>query len=238
MLCFTVLWQSHLSSFSLAAHGCKEPSKPSTPLHASPCKHLPHLAHIHVLNTKVRSQSPAAGADGTVPAAECALLAHCLLQPPRHPRTFRAQVMNSTWAFAKLSCADAELMALDSTANCSTPMSVCSTAHTLRDPLSPFLAQVPACATQPGDYSMSAIYENLRQLITVVDELRDVGLQHYISLPRIAAIGTQSSGTLSNDREMSDSSDPVNVDEPRFVVAFLSVVFQYVVHEKVRTVCV
>lgn len=44
---------------------------------------------------------------------------------------------------------------------------------------------------------MTAIYENLRQLITVVDELRDVGLQHYISLPRIAAIGTQSSGKSS-----------------------------------------
>lgn len=44
---------------------------------------------------------------------------------------------------------------------------------------------------------MSALYENLRQLITVVDELRDVGLQHYISLPRIAAIGTQSSGKSS-----------------------------------------
>eukprot|EP00930_Biecheleria_cincta_P033946 TRINITY_DN23492_c0_g1_i1.p1 TRINITY_DN23492_c0_g1~~TRINITY_DN23492_c0_g1_i1.p1 ORF type:complete len:791 (-),score=186.14 TRINITY_DN23492_c0_g1_i1:82-2454(-) len=44
---------------------------------------------------------------------------------------------------------------------------------------------------------MSALYENLRQLITIVDELRDVGLQHYISLPRIAAIGTQSSGKSS-----------------------------------------
>lgn len=44
---------------------------------------------------------------------------------------------------------------------------------------------------------MSALYENLRQLITVVDELRDVGLQNYISLPRIAAIGTQSSGKSS-----------------------------------------
>mmetsp|Transcript_123238 Transcript_123238/g.343083 ORF Transcript_123238/g.343083 Transcript_123238/m.343083 type:complete len:791 (-) Transcript_123238:97-2469(-) len=44
---------------------------------------------------------------------------------------------------------------------------------------------------------MSSLYENLRQLITVVDELRDVGLQHYISLPRIAAIGTQSSGKSS-----------------------------------------
>mmetsp|Transcript_75597 Transcript_75597/g.179652 ORF Transcript_75597/g.179652 Transcript_75597/m.179652 type:complete len:780 (+) Transcript_75597:76-2415(+) len=44
---------------------------------------------------------------------------------------------------------------------------------------------------------MSQLYENLRQLITVVDELRDVGLQHYISLPRIAAIGSQSSGKSS-----------------------------------------
>mmetsp|Transcript_4410 Transcript_4410/g.10199 ORF Transcript_4410/g.10199 Transcript_4410/m.10199 type:complete len:808 (-) Transcript_4410:35-2458(-) len=44
---------------------------------------------------------------------------------------------------------------------------------------------------------MSQLYENLRQLITVVDELRDVGLQNYISLPRIAAIGTQSSGKSS-----------------------------------------
>jgi len=45
--------------------------------------------------------------------------------------------------------------------------------------------------------SMSILYENLRQLITVVDELRDVGLQHQVSLPRIAAIGTQSSGKSS-----------------------------------------
>mmetsp|Transcript_42765 Transcript_42765/g.118084 ORF Transcript_42765/g.118084 Transcript_42765/m.118084 type:complete len:811 (+) Transcript_42765:75-2507(+) len=44
---------------------------------------------------------------------------------------------------------------------------------------------------------MSLLYEQLRQLITLVDELRDVGLQHYISLPRIAAIGTQSSGKSS-----------------------------------------
>eukprot|EP00933_Yihiella_yeosuensis_P050893 TRINITY_DN48700_c0_g1_i1.p1 TRINITY_DN48700_c0_g1~~TRINITY_DN48700_c0_g1_i1.p1 ORF type:complete len:794 (-),score=192.55 TRINITY_DN48700_c0_g1_i1:78-2459(-) len=44
---------------------------------------------------------------------------------------------------------------------------------------------------------MSGLYENLRQLITVVDELRDVGLHRVISLPRIAAIGTQSSGKSS-----------------------------------------
>ncbi|CAK0798331.1 unnamed protein product, partial [Prorocentrum cordatum] len=52
-------------------------------------------------------------------------------------------------------------------------------------------------APRRGGGAMSALYENLRQLITVVDELRDVGLQHYISLPRIAAIGTQSSGKSS-----------------------------------------
>lgn len=44
---------------------------------------------------------------------------------------------------------------------------------------------------------MALLYENLRQLITMVDELRDVGLQNYISLPRIAAVGTQSSGKSS-----------------------------------------
>mmetsp|Transcript_58812 Transcript_58812/g.140216 ORF Transcript_58812/g.140216 Transcript_58812/m.140216 type:complete len:789 (+) Transcript_58812:72-2438(+) len=41
------------------------------------------------------------------------------------------------------------------------------------------------------------LYENLRQLITVVDELRDSGIANYISLPRIAACGTQSSGKSS-----------------------------------------
>lgn len=41
------------------------------------------------------------------------------------------------------------------------------------------------------------LYENLRKLISVVDELRDVGLQQYIRLPRIAVLGTQSSGKSS-----------------------------------------
>lgn len=41
------------------------------------------------------------------------------------------------------------------------------------------------------------LYENFRQLITVIDELRDVGLQKMISLPRIVVIGTQSSGKSS-----------------------------------------
>ena len=34
------------------------------------------------------------------------------------------------------------------------------------------------------------IYQNLRKLINIVDELRDVGLQQYINLPRIAVLGT------------------------------------------------
>jgi len=33
------------------------------------------------------------------------------------------------------------------------------------------------------------LFENLRKLINVVDELRDVGLQEYINLPRIAVLG-------------------------------------------------
>ena len=40
-------------------------------------------------------------------------------------------------------------------------------------------------------------YENLRSIITLVDHLRDAGLQKYIKLPRIATLGTQSSGKSS-----------------------------------------
>ncbi|KAK2198261.1 bifunctional Dynamin/Dynamin GTPase effector/Dynamin [Babesia duncani] len=38
---------------------------------------------------------------------------------------------------------------------------------------------------------------NLRKLITLVDELKDIGLQKYINLPRICVAGTQSSGKSS-----------------------------------------
>ena len=41
------------------------------------------------------------------------------------------------------------------------------------------------------------LYHKLRKLISVVDELRDVGLQQYINLPRIAVLGQQSSGKSS-----------------------------------------
>jgi len=41
------------------------------------------------------------------------------------------------------------------------------------------------------------LYGNLRQFLTTVDELRDVGLQKYVNLPRIVVIGTQSAGKSS-----------------------------------------
>jgi predicted ABC-type transport system involved in lysophospholipase L1 biosynthesis ATPase subunit len=41
------------------------------------------------------------------------------------------------------------------------------------------------------------LYENLRKLINIIDELRDVGLQQYINLPRIAVVGSQSAGKSS-----------------------------------------
>ena len=41
------------------------------------------------------------------------------------------------------------------------------------------------------------LYHKLKKLISVVDELRDVGLQQYINLPRIAVLGQQSSGKSS-----------------------------------------
>jgi dynamin 1-like protein len=35
-----------------------------------------------------------------------------------------------------------------------------------------------------------SFYDNLRSLISLVDNLRDAGLQKYIKLPRIAVLGT------------------------------------------------
>lgn len=39
--------------------------------------------------------------------------------------------------------------------------------------------------------------EHLRKLINVIDQLRDVGLDNQITLPRICVLGTQSSGKSS-----------------------------------------
>jgi dynamin 1-like protein len=41
------------------------------------------------------------------------------------------------------------------------------------------------------------IYHQLKKFIGVVDQLRDIGLQNYISLPRIAVLGGQSAGKSS-----------------------------------------
>ncbi len=48
-----------------------------------------------------------------------------------------------------------------------------------------------------GDDGGGLLWQQLRKLITLIDELRDVGLQEYINLPRIAVLGTQSSGKSS-----------------------------------------
>lgn len=48
-----------------------------------------------------------------------------------------------------------------------------------------------------GEPRNTSLFDNLRKLINIIDELRDVGLQKFIKLPRIAVIGSQSSGKSS-----------------------------------------
>lgn len=48
-----------------------------------------------------------------------------------------------------------------------------------------------------ADFANSSLFDNLRNLISLIDALRDMGLQEYISLPRIAVLGTQSAGKSS-----------------------------------------
>lgn len=45
--------------------------------------------------------------------------------------------------------------------------------------------------------SENHFFGNLRRVITLVDNLRDIGLHNYISLPRIVVLGTQSAGKSS-----------------------------------------
>ncbi|KAF4730049.1 vacuolar protein sorting-associated protein 1, partial [Perkinsus olseni] len=52
-------------------------------------------------------------------------------------------------------------------------------------------------STATTEPTAHGLYDNLRRLINVVDELRDVGLQKIINLPRIVVVGTQSSGKSS-----------------------------------------
>ena len=48
-----------------------------------------------------------------------------------------------------------------------------------------------------GEEFAGSFYSNLRSLVTLVDHLRDAGLQKYIRLPRIVTLGVQSSGKSS-----------------------------------------
>jgi len=41
------------------------------------------------------------------------------------------------------------------------------------------------------------LFQDIRKLINIIDEVRDYGLDQEISLPRIAVLGTQSSGKSS-----------------------------------------
>lgn len=41
------------------------------------------------------------------------------------------------------------------------------------------------------------LWLQLRKFVNLVDELRDLGLQEHINLPRIAVLGTQSAGKSS-----------------------------------------
>ncbi len=45
--------------------------------------------------------------------------------------------------------------------------------------------------------SAHPLYAKLRKLISLIDQLRDVGVSDYIKLPRITVLGTQSSGKSS-----------------------------------------
>lgn len=51
--------------------------------------------------------------------------------------------------------------------------------------------------TDTGDEKDNILFKKLRKLITLIDQLRDCGVQDYIKLPRIASLGTQSSGKSS-----------------------------------------
>ena len=48
-----------------------------------------------------------------------------------------------------------------------------------------------------GEFLKTDLFKDIRKLINIVDEVRDYGLDKEISLPRIAVLGTQSSGKSS-----------------------------------------
>lgn len=45
--------------------------------------------------------------------------------------------------------------------------------------------------------SSYTLFDNLRGFINLIDQMRDIGVDQYISLPRIAVLGPQSAGKSS-----------------------------------------
>ena len=54
---------------------------------------------------------------------------------------------------------------------------------------------IQICMTKDGNESM--LFSKLRRFISIIDELRDLGLQALVPLPRIAVLGMQSAGKSS-----------------------------------------
>ena len=48
-----------------------------------------------------------------------------------------------------------------------------------------------------ADQNESLLFSKLRKFISIIDELRDMGLQAIVALPRIAVLGMQSAGKSS-----------------------------------------
>ena len=48
-----------------------------------------------------------------------------------------------------------------------------------------------------SDDKDNILFQKLRKLINLIDQLRDCGVNEYIKLPRICSLGTQSSGKSS-----------------------------------------
>lgn len=53
------------------------------------------------------------------------------------------------------------------------------------------------CKMSGGEFLKTDLFKDIRKLINIIDEVRDYGLDKEISLPRIAVLGTQSSGKSS-----------------------------------------
>ena len=48
-----------------------------------------------------------------------------------------------------------------------------------------------------GEFLKTDLFKDIRKLINIIDEVRDYGLDKEMSLPRVAVLGTQSSGKSS-----------------------------------------